>query len=294
MAYPVASLGADTITTGAVPEGIAAGDEVLLISLQGSPSAYRNVGTYESFYVTSVSSSTITVHGGITGTYGVADDNSDLTGQRVVVQRVPNYTDVTVNSGVTLTASPWNGSTGGIVAFRASGTATIMGRVSADATGYRRHYPAFGGGGESFCAATGPGQCTGGSGGTNGPKPGGPAAARRSAAEAVRVGSPSFGTAAAPAASVGTERRVDRAPAAAAAEPATRGSPARWGAASSGPAPAQAAARPAPAAAEAATACRISPVSSSDRQMDRPRTRPEERPAGSCSSPPTRSSSEAA
>ncbi len=54
-----------------------------------------------------------------------------------VVLRVPEYTDVTVPVAATLTASPWDGSTGGIVAFAASGTVTVYGTISASGIGFR-------------------------------------------------------------------------------------------------------------------------------------------------------------
>ena len=53
----------------------------------------------------------------------------DLTGQKVVVQRVPQWTTVTINSGGELTANVWDGSSGsgGVVVFRASGAVTVNG-----------------------------------------------------------------------------------------------------------------------------------------------------------------------
>jgi hypothetical protein len=55
---------------------------------------------------------------------------------RAQVLVVPQYTDVTVNVGVTVSAIPWNGSTGGVIAILANGTMTVAGAVSGTATGY--------------------------------------------------------------------------------------------------------------------------------------------------------------
>ncbi|MCP3136485.1 adventurous gliding motility protein AgmC [Pyxidicoccus xibeiensis] len=50
---------------------------------------------------------------------------------------VREYTSVTVSSGTSLLAPPWDGSSGGIVAFLATGTVTNNGRISADGAGFR-------------------------------------------------------------------------------------------------------------------------------------------------------------
>lgn len=51
--------------------------------------------------------------------------------------KVPNYTDLTVTSAGSIVAPAWNGQTGGVVAFRATGTVTINGSISVAGLGYR-------------------------------------------------------------------------------------------------------------------------------------------------------------
>ncbi len=80
--------------------------------------------------------------------------NASLAGQSIVLQRIPAYTSVAVNGGGTLTASPFNGTLGGIVAFVANGAVTISGAIAVDALGYR--------GGAA--GTTTPGATTGGQG----------------------------------------------------------------------------------------------------------------------------------
>jgi hypothetical protein len=53
------------------------------------------------------------------------------------VVNVPEYTDVLVIAGASLTAPPWNGSTGGILALLASGMLVNNGTISADGAGFR-------------------------------------------------------------------------------------------------------------------------------------------------------------
>lgn len=145
-AFAVSAISTNTVTlTGTGTDGtaatsastsLAANDEVMLINLQGDATNNGNVGVYETFTVQSVSSATVTFTTNVAGTYGVGG-NSTLTGQKIVLQRVPNYTNVTVNSGITLTANAWDGTYGGMVAFKANGTVTVTGSISTTAKGYR-------------------------------------------------------------------------------------------------------------------------------------------------------------
>jgi hypothetical protein len=117
--------------------GLAAGDEVLLINLHGSDSAYASVGNYEFGEISSISGSVLTLVDAVSETYGDTA-NSDLTDQTIVLQRVPQFADVTVSTGGELTVDDWDGDTGGVLAFRATGTVTVEsgGVIHADATGY--------------------------------------------------------------------------------------------------------------------------------------------------------------
>jgi hypothetical protein len=149
ISYAVSAIGTNTVTTGSTtPAGIIAGDGVLLINLQGDATNNGNVGTYEFLRVSGNSGTTLTFTTNIQNTYGVGG-NSDLTGQKIIVQRVPNYTNVTVCAGnnnpagvgctgaATLTASAWDGTKGGVLVFRATGTVTNGGTITANALGYR-------------------------------------------------------------------------------------------------------------------------------------------------------------
>lgn len=53
------------------------------------------------------------------------------------VIRVPEYTNVTIEAGRSITAPAWNGSTGGIVAFLANGVVTNRGLINANGIGFR-------------------------------------------------------------------------------------------------------------------------------------------------------------
>jgi hypothetical protein len=87
------------------------------------------VGHYELGRITRIDRAMrrLTLASGLVGNYGL--------GAQVVT--VPEYTDVTVAPGATLTGAAWNGARGGIVAFVASGTVRVDGRVSVSGLGFR-------------------------------------------------------------------------------------------------------------------------------------------------------------
>ena len=129
---------------------LAAGDEVLLINLQGISTNYGNVGNYETLTISSISTTSVandTVNFTTTKTkyYGNTTDADDTnigtatTNQRVILQRIPQYTDVTVQLGGTITADAWDGGEGGVLFFRATGTVDVQsgGSISMTGKGYR-------------------------------------------------------------------------------------------------------------------------------------------------------------
>ncbi|HYO51972.1 adventurous gliding motility protein AgmC [Archangium sp.] len=69
------------------------------------------------------------------------------------VIRVPEYTNVNINAGQSITATPWSGTEGGIVAFLANGVVGNSGQINASGIGFR--------GGQYVNDATGATGCTG-------------------------------------------------------------------------------------------------------------------------------------
>ena len=137
VAWVVTAISGADVTVAVPVEGLAAGDEVLVANLHGSDAAHAAVGTWEFGTVASVAGDVVSLALPLTGAFGEVD-NSDLSDQAVLLQRVPHYTDVTVAAGGVLTGADWDGALGGIVAFRASGTVLVEsgGVISADALGY--------------------------------------------------------------------------------------------------------------------------------------------------------------
>ena len=154
VAYKVSAFSTDNtaVTLADFPAGLAAGDEVVLINLQGgsnfpSPSATvspgvgntGNVGNYEILTVRAINFGTnqLIFASPILKIYGATDSNATLTGQKIIVQRIPRYRNVTV-SGI-LTANAWDGATGGLLFIKASGSlvVTSAGTISMQGRGYR-------------------------------------------------------------------------------------------------------------------------------------------------------------
>jgi len=127
--------GADALTV-ADATGFGGGDEILLLTAQGADPA--RAGTWELARLAGVQGSTLELTSPLSEAFDPAD--------AVIVQRVPNYRDVTVSG--TLTAQAWNGTLGGLVALRASGTVTVTatGAITAGGLGFRGGAPGQSGG----------------------------------------------------------------------------------------------------------------------------------------------------
>lgn len=168
-----AGVGATSITIGAstgVATGITAGDLLLVIQMQdatinstntdaygdgatGDPatgSTPANSGIYE--YVVATNSVTtgggaVTISSGLLNSYN--NTNFGTQGQRrFQVVRVPQYSSVpSVNNVI---AAPWNGTSGGIVAFDIAGSLNLGGgSINVSGQGFR------GGGGRALAGGTG-------------------------------------------------------------------------------------------------------------------------------------------
>jgi hypothetical protein len=98
-----------------------------------------NVGTFEFLGVESTNGDTVSFTTDKIGSYGTSGDDgigAAREQQRVVLQRVPNYLNVTVQTGVAVTADAWDGVRGGVLALRSAGTVRIDGRLTMDGKGF--------------------------------------------------------------------------------------------------------------------------------------------------------------
>jgi len=170
--YTVESLTSTTATLSTTPSlgCLNVGDEILLINLFGTSSAYGNVGNNETLRIESIAADVVTFTTAKTKFYGDvtdADDTGLNSTQHVMLQRVPNYTDVTITtSGTDFIPDAWGGTTsyGGVMFFRATGTVGIASgtTINTNALGYRggtgaANYNVSSDGGEAFCNVDGGG-----------------------------------------------------------------------------------------------------------------------------------------
>ncbi|MFM7204823.1 MAG: thrombospondin type 3 repeat-containing protein [Myxococcota bacterium] len=126
--------GASQLTVASTPTGISSGDDVLIIHLQGTSTSFSNVGKYELRRVVSIAGNTLSFDAPLNNPY-------DGTTQKIMVQRVPNYTNVSISVGATLTANGWDGNLGGVLPLRATGTVTVAGSINMTAKGYSGGVP---------------------------------------------------------------------------------------------------------------------------------------------------------
>ncbi|MES2760756.1 MAG: T9SS type B sorting domain-containing protein [Bacteroidota bacterium] len=145
----VTSVGTQTVLVSNTV-GFTVGDRVLLIQMKGaniqqsnSP-AYGSIinindcGNYELKTIASISTNTITFTTPLFKSY--------TTTGLVQLVKVPVYNNATVTA--LLTCSPWNGATGGILAFECTGTLNLFANIDASGKGFR-------GGGMSAGSVTG-------------------------------------------------------------------------------------------------------------------------------------------
>ncbi len=93
-----------SINVGFTPNGFANGDKALLINLQGTSGDNSDVGNYEILDVVGTSGTSITLASAPTKSY----DGSSFSNQKVVIQRIPQYSNVTLDGTdiITLGSTP--------------------------------------------------------------------------------------------------------------------------------------------------------------------------------------------
>ena len=111
-----------TKTLTATNASFAADQKILIIQMQGT-----NAGTYELNEIESYTAGTITTKNALTISYSTSGAN------KAQVRVLKQYTNVTVDTGITYAPKRWSVTTGvgGILAFLANGTVTITGTINA-------------------------------------------------------------------------------------------------------------------------------------------------------------------
>ncbi|MBA3900759.1 MAG: hypothetical protein H0X62_11215, partial [Bacteroidetes bacterium] len=119
--------------------GFSVNDSVMIIQMQGalintsntasfgSIISYNDAGNYEFGCIKSIGSNFFVLKSYLKRTYTPSG--------ALQLVRIPVYNNVNVN-GI-LTSSPWNGNTGGVLAFFASGTVTLNADINVSGSGFK-------------------------------------------------------------------------------------------------------------------------------------------------------------
>lgn len=144
----ITSVGTDEVEVADV-SGFQVGDKVLIIQMKGATittgniagfgtvTALNNAGNFEFSVIASINASTIVFETELCKSYDASAS--------VQLVRIPVYTDVTISD--VLTAEPWDGTIGGIVAIEATGSITFNSSIDVSGMGFR--------GGEVFTGSFG-------------------------------------------------------------------------------------------------------------------------------------------
>jgi hypothetical protein len=115
--------------------GFNIGDEVLIITMRDNNTDMNNniTGQYEFGRILTKLSTALILTKNLLNAY-----DTTTTGKKHQVIKVPNYNNVTIDYGGVLTCDDWDGSTGGIICFRAKGMVYInsLAKIDATAKGY--------------------------------------------------------------------------------------------------------------------------------------------------------------
>jgi len=114
-----------TTSLTATHASFTAGQKILIHQTQGT-----NAGNWERNEISTYATGTITTVNALAYSYSSSGSNK----AQVIV--IPEYTNVTIDSGKIWTAKAWDGTVGGILVFLASGTLTVTGTISANGKGF--------------------------------------------------------------------------------------------------------------------------------------------------------------
>ena len=133
------SLGCNAAIVVSNTLGFTAGDRVLIIQMKGasidttntpgfgSIIDLGNAGNYEFANIVNINGDTIILARKLNRTYTISG--------LVQLIKAPQYTDVDIVGA--LTAEPWNGATGGVLVFEATGTVTMNANIDVSGLGFR-------------------------------------------------------------------------------------------------------------------------------------------------------------
>lgn len=127
-----ANIGATNLQLNST-SGLNINDEILIYQTQDVSGTY---GNFQLNIIDSINGAYITLKFPLIFTFKSGRFNTTSAYNSQVI-KVPNYRNLTVNSGISISASSWSGYSGGVVALRVSDTLTINGTINANSVGFR-------------------------------------------------------------------------------------------------------------------------------------------------------------
>ncbi|HSC87307.1 MAG TPA: hypothetical protein VLC09_08565 [Polyangiaceae bacterium] len=140
VSYRVVALAGNQVELDVAPGAgcLSAGDELLLIKLQGHEGNQINVGRFELARMLDGDARQVQLVSPALGSYGEAEGTNDgLTLGGTWLVRVPNYSRVVVEPGASLQGRAWSGDGAGVLVMRALGDWIVDGLVSMNEAGFR-------------------------------------------------------------------------------------------------------------------------------------------------------------
>lgn len=122
--------GQNKVLTSNVTGSFAVGQKVLLHQTRGI-----GAGQYQLSEIIAVSGIEITLADNLN--FSLQHSAVAADANKAQIRVFKQYTNVTINSGITWSAKAWDGFKGGILGFLANGTVTVTGTISASAKGFR-------------------------------------------------------------------------------------------------------------------------------------------------------------
>jgi uncharacterized repeat protein (TIGR01451 family) len=128
---------------------LAVGDLLLIIQMQdatintsdtisyGNVTALNSAGRYEFVTVAAITNGRSRIDINTTNCPTAGLRNSYTTAGKTQIVRVPQFNNLTVNIGASISATSWNGTVGGIVALQVRNSTIINGKISVDGDGFR-------------------------------------------------------------------------------------------------------------------------------------------------------------
>lgn len=111
-----------------------AGNEILVTQVQNASAGVA--GAHEFATLLGILGNTLYLTIPLANSYYTSSQNSTSATAAQAV-RVPHYTTVNVTATGSIIAKPWDGYTGGVIAFKANSTVTVTGSINATGTGFR-------------------------------------------------------------------------------------------------------------------------------------------------------------